>query len=98
MSCNCDVCLRDEDEVEIHHTCEDCLSDGAKEDLIHKVSAAELNSIVFGGETDVSMVEHQITCHADTLPEAYREVCRTVEKVKGLLARYQEHLLEKMVG
>lgn len=98
MSCNCDCCMRDEDEVEIHHTCEECLNDGEKADLIHKVSAQALNEIVFGSETDDSMVEHLVTCHADTLPDAYRDVCRKMEKVKALLERYQDHLAQRFLG
>ncbi len=89
MSCVCDSCTNDDETSEMHHLCEECLRD---EDPNY-ISASALNNLVIELNTDESEVEHQITCHADSLPDVYRELCRTIEQVKKLLDPYQAKLL-----
>ena len=47
------------------------------------VTLLEVQHVLFAA--DYFDPEHQITCHADTLPAAYREACQTLEKVQAIV-------------
>lgn len=44
-----------------------------------------INNILGGSECDESEVNHQIDCHADTVPQVYRALAKKVEQAMELL-------------
>lgn len=76
MSCVCDSCMRDEDEVEIHHICEDCLDDPP----VGPSAAQVLEVLGEAPELDPSQVKD--------LPQAYVDLCSTLERTRQLAIKY----------
>jgi hypothetical protein len=90
MSCVCDNCQRGEDEVEIHHTCEDCVADAEEASSTvgeGKVPPAvdKLWDLLLEVQSDTTEVARVLANHGDQLPERFMKVMAIIELSKSIL-------------
>jgi Lon protease-like protein len=94
VSCRCDNCLRGEDEVEIHHSCEDCLKDA---DSPRGLTAALRKALDLLEELPTSQekVPSMAAASAHDLSHSYIELAASVELAKEVLLKaWSEEKLE----
>lgn len=68
MPCACDNCLRGEEEVEIHHTCEDCRA--RLQPVVSKEIPAHISKLwdlLIDVQADPNHVHHILTMHPKEL-------------------------------
>jgi len=88
MACKCDNCQRDEDEVEIHHVCEDCMAPAqpaASNEIPDHIS--KVWDLLIDVQADPSHVHHILTMHPKELDvyllhamAAIQLACEVLEK------------------
>lgn len=88
--CTCDNCQRGEDQVEIHHKCEECLADEAL--AASRVGVVEVPpsldkvwDLLLEVQSDPAEVAHILECHLDQLPEYFMRAMATIELSKDLI-------------
>lgn len=90
MSCTCGSCQRDEDEVEIHYTCEDCFADATS--AKSRVGVVEVPpaldkvwDLLLEIQSNPTEVAHILACHLDKLPGYFMRAMAIIELSKDVI-------------
>jgi len=92
VSCTCDNCQRGEDQVEIHHKCEECLAEEAL--AASRVGVTECPpevdkawDLLLEVQSDPEEVAHILSCHSGDLSKYLMHALATIELAKDILGK-----------